>query len=76
MQRTLTAVAVVGVLVGGYYIAMAAEQTATTADEHTNSHNNTKGATNEHMGAYSYYDQPEFDVTFDGEVIYIWEDAQ
>lgn len=76
MKRALMTTALVGTAFGGYYFANTTEYqelrriVPSSIDLQMEDLREPRAP----IAAYEYYQQPEFDVTFDGEVIYVWED--
>ena len=62
LQRLIMLAALGGAALGGCYF----NHEATYQAEHAR----------QPLGPYAYYDQPDFDVTFGGEIIPVWRDAQ
>lgn len=76
MKKTLMTAALVGTAFGGYHFAHSAQyrelygiMPSSVDARLENGHEQS-----ETIAAYGYYQQPDVDVTFDGEVIYVWED--
>ena len=62
LQQLMMLAALGGAVLGGYYFDQGANYQAERASQP--------------LGPYAYYDQPAFDVTFGGEVIPVWRDAE